>query len=228
MAAHRGFSMVELLVGVSIVAVLAALIVPGVQGSIRKAKVTQCLAKMRNLGQGIQLYALDNAEFPRSLHSSAGAGKQPWAKAILPYMDSPASPSDAEWTNIFERGYRCPADKKKETSIYSYALNVFFELTPDGDDYTGSPQTWRKPVNVERGSKTILLAEPKPVYYADHIMCHQWTSANGAANAVDAERHDGKANYLFVDGHVETLPISSTFDTAKGINLWNPSLAGIK
>jgi len=53
-------------------------------------------------------------------------------------------------------------------------------------------------------------------------------SANGAANAVDAKRHDGKANYLFVDGHVETLPISSTFDTAKGINLWNPSLAGVK
>lgn len=228
MAASHGFSLVELLVSISVIALLAALIVPGVQSAIRKTKVTQCLAKMRNLGQGIQLYTLDNTEFPRSLHSSAGAGQQPWAKAILPYMGFSASPSDAEWANLFEKVYRCPADKKKDVSIYSYALNVFFELTPDGDDYTGLPQTWRKPINVVRSSRTIMLAEPKPVYYADHIMCHQWTSANGAANAVDAKRHDGKANYMFVDGHVETLSIVATFDTAKGINLWNPSLAGAR
>lgn len=223
-AASPGFGMVELLVSVSIIAILAALLVPGIQSAIRKAKTAQCLGKMRSLGQGIQLYTQENAEFPRSLHSAAGAGKQPWAKAILPYLGYNATPSSLEWATIFEKLYRCPADPKKDASIYSYALNVFYELTPDGDDYTGSPQTWRKPVNVERGSKTILLAEPKPVYYADHIMCHLWTSAAGASNAVDAKRHDGKANFMFVDGHIETLPISATFDTTKQINLWNPSL----
>jgi prepilin-type processing-associated H-X9-DG protein len=211
---------------VSIIAILTALIVPGVQSSIRKAENIQCLGKMRSIGQGIQLYTQDNEEFPRSLHSAAGAGKQTWAKAILPYLGYTNTPSNAEWASIFEKLYRCPADPKKEASIYSYALNVFYELTPDGDDYTGSPQTWRKPINVDHGAKTILLAEPKPVYYADHIMCHQWTSAKGASNAVDGLRHDRKSNYVFVDGHVESLPVASTFDVSKGINLWNPSQAG--
>lgn len=73
--------------------------------------------------------------------------------------------------------------------------------------------------------QAVLLAEPKPVYDADLIMCHQWTSATGASNAVDAKRHDGKANYLLADSHVETLFITSTFNPAKGINLWNPGLA---
>jgi len=224
-AASLGFSMIELLVSISIVAILAALISSGVQGATKKAKAALCLAKMKNLGHGILQYTQDHNEYPRSLHSAAGAGKQPWAKAILPYMGYPATPSDPEWAAIFEKVYRCPSDKNKDVNIYSYALNVHYELTPDGDDYDGSPATWRKPINLERPGSTILLAEPKAVYFADHLMCHQWTSANGAANAVDAKRHAGKANYLFADGHAETLPITSTFDPGKGINRWNPGLA---
>jgi len=225
-AAAPGFSMVELLVSMCILAVLAGFIATGFQGSTKKARGIQCVAKMRNLGQGIQLYTQDNAEFPRSLHSAASAGKLPWAKAILPYLGFSDTPSDLEWANIFEKIYRCPSDPKKDVNICSYALNVHLELTPDGDDYTGSPATWRKPINLDQATRTILLAEPKPVYYADHIMCHQWSSATGASNAVDAKRHEGKANYLFADGHVEALLITSTFDPAKGINLWNPGLAG--
>lgn len=224
-AASLGFSMIELLVSVSILAILAALVSSGVQGATQKAKATQCLTKMRNLGQGILQYTQDNNEYPRSLHSAASAGKQPWAKAILPYMDYTAAPTNPEWATIFEKVYRCPSDKNRNANIYSYALNVHYELTLGGDDYDESPATWRKPVNLNRPSATILLGEPKAVYFADHVMCHQWTSANGAANAIDAKRHAGKANYLFADGHAETLPITSTFDPGKGINLWNPGLA---
>lgn len=224
-AASLGFSLVEMLVGISIVALLAALVASGVQGAMKRAKSAQCLAKMRNLGQGIQLYTQDSAEFPRSLHSAAGAGKPTWAKAILPYMGYVSTLPAAEWSNVFEKLYRCPVDTNHTTDIYSYALNVYFELTPDGDDYTGSPATWRKPISLNHGSATILLAEPKPVYYADHIMGHLWTSAAGATNAVDVKRHALGSNYLFVDGHVATLPILATYDPAKGIDLWNPSLA---
>ncbi len=225
-AAIPGFSLVELLVALGIVAILAALIASSVQSATRKARAAQCMSVMRNLGQGILLYTQDHGEFPRSYHSCAGAGKQPWAKAILPYLGHPADPTPQEWSALFERSYRCPTDKSNDTNIYSYALNVFYELTPDGDDYVGSPSTWRKPVTLPSPSSTILLAEPKAVYYADHLMCHLWTSAKGAANAVDAQRHDRRSNYLFADGHVETLQIEATFDLGKPINLWNPSLAG--
>lgn len=222
----RAFSLIELLIGIGIATLLAALIVPSVQGSLRKAQSVQCLAKMRAIGQGFLLVTQDTGEYPRSMHSAAGAGTQPWARAILPYLDLPADPSETEWTALFERVLRCPCDKKNTVTFFSYALNVFFELTPDGDDYAGSPQTWRRPGNVPWATRTILLAEPKPVPYADHLMCHQWSGTKGAGNAVDARRHGDKSNYLFADGHGEALPLAATFDPAKGVNLWNPALAG--
>jgi hypothetical protein len=37
--------------------------------------------------------------------------------AILPYMGYPATLADAEWANVFEELYRCPADN--QTSIES-------------------------------------------------------------------------------------------------------------
>jgi prepilin-type processing-associated H-X9-DG protein len=40
------------------------------------------------------------------------------------------------------------------------------------------------------------------------------------------DRHNGRANYLFVDGHVESLPVEATF-VARSENLWNPSVAGL-
>jgi prepilin-type processing-associated H-X9-DG protein len=56
-------------------------------------------------------------------------------------------------------------------------------------------------------------------------MCHQWSKQAAALNAVDSLRHGKVSNYLFVDGHVESLRLEQTFDPAAGINLWNPSLA---
>jgi prepilin-type processing-associated H-X9-DG protein len=56
-------------------------------------------------------------------------------------------------------------------------------------------------------------------------MCHQWSGIPAARNAVAWDRHSKKSNFLFVDGHVEALPVEATFNPGAGINLWNPSLA---
>jgi prepilin-type processing-associated H-X9-DG protein len=109
---------------------------------------------------------------------------------------------------------------------YSYGLNVHFELDPEGDDYAGSPATWRRTAAVPHPSRTILLAECMPSLYADHFMCHQWSSLKAARTATAHTRHAGRSHFLFLDGHVERLPIESTFDPAKAVNRWNPSLAG--
>lgn len=222
----RAFTLIELMVVITVGAVLIALTAAGVSSVSNKAKQIKCLSRMRNLGIGILTYCQDNGEFPRSLHSAAGAGVQPWGKAILPYLDLPSDPTDAEWKQIFNTYYHCPADKTTDPNIWSAALNVYFELDPGGDDYDGSPTTWRTPASVSCPGRTILLAEPKPVYYADHIMCHLWTTTKAASNAIDSSRHGKTSNFLFVDGHVESLPVEATFYPAKRINLWNPGLAG--
>lgn len=224
-----GFTLVELLVVIAIIAVLAAVAVAASGSAQSKSAATGCASNLRNLGAALQLYCADHGgAFPRSFHS-AGAFREPgWAASIAPYLGSPEATSMDDWKNVFSKFFRCPADKNSDPMIFSYGLNVFFELDPDGDDYVGAPATWRRTVAVSNPSRTILLAEVASAgggMTADHFMCHQWSSVNAAKNAVAHERHSGKSNFLFVDGHVAMLPVAETF-ASRTKNFWNPSTAG--
>ncbi len=52
-----------------------------------------------------------------------------------------------------------------------------------------------------------------------------WLTVADAENEVASQRHKQKSNYAFVDGHAAALKLSATFDPARKVDLWNPSLA---
>ena len=222
----RGFTLVELLVTIVVVVALAALSLGAVRRSMRKADMLRCASKMKALGSATILYTQDHdGRFPRSFHS-AGAYREPgWAASIAPYLGVSEAEIEHSWEIVFNTHFRSPVDKTTDVFIYSYALNVHFELNPDGDDYQGAPNTWHAFHQVPSPGGTILFAQPKPVRFGDHLMCHQWSGIQAAKNALNHEIHDGKSNFLFVDGHVETLPVEETIDPARNLNRWNPSLA---
>jgi prepilin-type processing-associated H-X9-DG protein/prepilin-type N-terminal cleavage/methylation domain-containing protein len=227
----HAFTLIELLVVIALIAVLASLVMVASASVRAKGSTAKCIANLRHLGSGLQLYATDHGGcFPRSYHS-AGANREPgWAASIAPYVGGTEASSMTEWKTVFNKFFRCPADTNSDPMVYSYGLNVFFELTPDGDDYAGAPASWRTLASVSAPGRTILLAEVKSDggnMGGDHFMCHQWSSASAAKNAVAHDRHAGRANFLFVDGHVENLAVEDTF-ISRTENLWNPSSAGAR
>jgi prepilin-type N-terminal cleavage/methylation domain-containing protein/prepilin-type processing-associated H-X9-DG protein len=56
----RGFTLVELLVIIAIVAVLAALLLPALASAKERSKGTACLSNLRQIGLAIRAYAEDN------------------------------------------------------------------------------------------------------------------------------------------------------------------------
>lgn len=219
-----GFTLVELLVVLAIISVLALLTVPAVSGALERSRVATCAGHLRQLGSAFLMFSQDNqGRFPRSSHSAAANREPGWAASVAPYLGAPPAQANAAWIN---RKFCCPCQTNRAPNAYSYALNVFFELRA-GDSYLGRPSTWRCVHQVPSPVNTILLAESgrsSGGMLPDHFMAHQWSSVAAARNAVAYDRHDGRANYLFVDGHVEKLPIEATF-TSRERNLWNPSLA---
>jgi general secretion pathway protein G len=222
----NGFTLVEVLVVVAVIAVLVGVSIPSMRRTLRQADAMSCAAKLKSLGTATVLYTLENQDqLPRSFHS-AGANRQPgWAASIAPYLGISSSQIQTSWPGVFNAHFRSPADTATDPFIYSYGLNVHFELTPDGDDYQGSPATWRRLSQSPNPGGTVLMGQTRPIKYGDHLMCHQWSGVQAAKNALNHAIHDGKANYLFLDGHVETLRVEDTFDPARKINRWNPSLA---
>ncbi|MBV8780276.1 MAG: type II secretion system protein [Phycisphaerae bacterium] len=61
--AIKGFTLVELLVVIGIIAVLVGLLMPALGRARAAAIKTACIARMRELGNAVQLYATDNKGF---------------------------------------------------------------------------------------------------------------------------------------------------------------------
>jgi len=210
----RAFTLVELLVVVAVLALLAMLLAPALKRGRDAARTSACAARMRQVGLAMLSYATDNQDrFPRSQHSAFTHGELVWERALAPYLQSSAS----GWRELLKNVYRCPADARA-ASLLSYGVNVYFELDAEEDDYEGKPATWRYRAAVSKPSGTVYLAENNSS--ADHIMPNFWAAA-AEAEDVASTRHNGLANYTFVDGHVEMRDLLTIYDPPK-IDRWHP------
>ena len=71
---ERGFTFIEIMVVVAILAILAALVVPRIMGRTDDAKRTAAKVQIRNIEGALQLYKLDNGVYPSS---------EQWIKALV-------------------------------------------------------------------------------------------------------------------------------------------------
>jgi prepilin-type N-terminal cleavage/methylation domain-containing protein/prepilin-type processing-associated H-X9-DG protein len=143
---QRGFTLVELLVIITIIGILVALIIPGVNSVREGSRQTQCLNNEMNIGKAILTYEVTGKHLPgilNTLQSPKGVTIQyNWVEAILPNLErsdlwdlvltggiSPNMPVAEQITVL-----RCPNDpylSSPKTSnfqqgVLSYAVNDGF------------------------------------------------------------------------------------------------------
>lgn len=97
---RRGFTLIELLVVISIIATLAALVLPAVQNARATARRTQCQSNLRNVGVAVQAYATAHkGQVPPltgGFNINFGTGSAPlpspapWSVHLLPYLEQQA------------------------------------------------------------------------------------------------------------------------------------------
>ena len=77
-AAQAGFTIVELLVSISIIGLLVALILPAVQSSRETARRIDCTSRLRQIGIAVESYTTEWRYFPRGVS---------WKYELLPHLD---------------------------------------------------------------------------------------------------------------------------------------------
>jgi prepilin-type N-terminal cleavage/methylation domain-containing protein/prepilin-type processing-associated H-X9-DG protein len=71
----RGFTLVELLVVIGIIAVLISILLPAISRAKAQANATACAANLRSLGQAIKIYETEFGTYPFSrYYSNTGSG----------------------------------------------------------------------------------------------------------------------------------------------------------
>lgn len=121
--ATGGFTFIEIMVVVAILAILAALVVPRIMGRTDDAKRTAAKVQIRNIEGALQLYKLDNGIYPtteqglKALVEKPSVGVVPKKWKIGGYL--PKLPEDP-WGNPYK--YLSPvqrADQKLDYEVTS-------------------------------------------------------------------------------------------------------------
>jgi prepilin-type processing-associated H-X9-DG protein/prepilin-type N-terminal cleavage/methylation domain-containing protein len=98
-ALARAFTLVELLVVISIIAVLAALLLPALTRAKAAARNIQCRNNLRQINLGLAMYVHETGSYPLIDLPSSTNGWHYWAMSVRPYTQS-------AWGGAL---YNCPA-----------------------------------------------------------------------------------------------------------------------
>jgi len=131
---RHGFTLLEMLIVLGIILVIAAMVVPNLLGSQKKANIKATRASIHNLEQAFKLYAAENSgEYPQGGQEQIQLLLEPVSsdgKATDPFIES--MPLDA-WGQVFQ--YEYPNNKSQSTkpAIWSSGPNQQDE-NGSGDD----------------------------------------------------------------------------------------------
>ncbi len=206
---QKAFTLVEILVVVSILAILMGLIGSAVGGARAKANSLACMNNLRQLGMSFHMYAEANQgyfPFPNASYGS-GSGKNYqlcWFNALDPYLLGiiAANNKSSEIVHLIKQD---PIIKSLGalwlTNAHTIKMNSW--LTRDTSGTKGSESFWSLD-DFPDPSLTVLLFDGKAETIKDSKGLPESTAINTDGTEGDVmRRHSDQANILFVDGHVE-------------------------
>ncbi|MCE9612265.1 MAG: type II secretion system GspH family protein [Chthoniobacter sp.] len=188
---HRGFTLMELLVVISIIAVLAAILMPVFGKMKRHANQTAGLSNMRQVAAAMLSYASEH-DYELPGRESGASGQDRWPKLIGQYVQDTrifAAPGDPQ--NFLVRNADPLSSSRNNTSFIMNGFNDLGMLTQKSMAVRIS--------SIETPVSTLLLGTPKAG--STHFFMDFLEPPHGNnKDVLNLKAYDDGSNYVFVDG----------------------------
>lgn len=200
---RAGFTLIELLTVIAIIGILASILIPTI-GKVRQtAKNTRCVSNLRQWGQAIVLYANDNKGnyVIRGLTPSGrdmtwvAVATKPEDMHYSPYLDNSKAQGDLR---------ACPAHGSYPDINFTYYIN----RPRQGNAVSALNAV---PLHKARTpSRLMLVSDYDTSAAANNGYCIIGTGGlqtyvTPLFASPDKDRHAGRANMVFADGHVQAV-----------------------
>jgi prepilin-type N-terminal cleavage/methylation domain-containing protein/prepilin-type processing-associated H-X9-DG protein len=204
--ARRAFTLLELLIVLSILGLLAGLLFPALSRAKHKAQAIICLGNLKQWGVATCLYTTDNDDFLPPEGAPNGLSTQaawyidlPRTMGVKPYCDMPWRTNPA--VSLDRSLWICPSNTNRSNghNLFHYCLNEHVDGTGAAD----------QPIRL-----SSITCPTQLVWMFDNGK----RAAVAQQNNVHTNLHAKGAQFLFLDGHVKRFRNMAYWDftTDKG------------
>lgn len=212
---RTGFTLVELIVVISVVALLIAILLPSMKNARESARAAVCLSNMRQVGMSMLMYGDSNggAVLFHENNPLTGEDAVHWLALLRPYIKT---------ADIV----RCHSDRSQSWEDDPFSPTIGVRTTSFVSNNRMTPDAAppiRRWSEVKAPARKIFLAELKDNIIGDHFHPLSWSVfLSVPEDEIAMTRHNGRSNYWFVDGHVDKLPFQKTWRIDGRVDYYDP------
>lgn len=207
----KGFTLLELLIVIAIIAILASLLLPALSKAREGSKKISCMSNLKQIGTASALYISDYEGYVVPCREVTNTWYFWYDKR---YFLGSYVPSSV---------FYCPSQTAINTASSSFALNIrwygygYNRYFSDGA-YTGA-SSWsaflylarKKITSLRKPSETSMTMDLNVTELApasQSLWYDQWFADASSDFLLYFKRHSGRCNILFTDGHAGDAGVS--------------------